>query len=162
MTSPPEGTPPEQSVMGADQTEPFWKTTPLAEMSHEQWESLCDGCAKCCLLKLEDIDTGEIAYTNVVCRLLDIGACTCTRYEERQRLVPDCVRVTPENLSELFWMPKTCAYRLLAEGKELMWWHPLVSGDPTTVHRAGVSVRGRCVSERRAGPLEHHILAEEP
>ncbi len=127
-------------------------------MSRAEWESLCDGCAKCCLHKLEDIDTGEISQTNVACRLLDIGACQCSNYPQRAKLVPDCVVLTPENVGTLSWMPKTCAYRLLAEGKELYDWHPLVSGDPDSVHRAGISVRGRAISERRAGPLEHHLV----
>ena len=141
---------------------PFWERKKLAEMSPEEWESLCDGCAKCCLHKLEDIDTGELAFTNVACRLLDIGACRCGNYERRNTLVPDCVVLNPKKVSELVWMPSTCAYRLLAEGKRLAHWHPLVSGDPDSVHRAGISVRSRCISERHAGPLEHHVLDQEP
>ncbi|MFC4271689.1 YcgN family cysteine cluster protein [Sneathiella chungangensis] len=137
---------------------PFWETVPLDKMTTEQWESLCDGCGKCCLLKLEDEDTLELAYTNVVCRLLDMGSCQCTRYPERSRLVPDCITLTPEIIPNLRWMPRTCAYRLLSEGKQLPWWHPLVSGDPDTVHQAGISVRGRVISERRAGDLEDHIV----
>lgn len=142
--------------------QPFWRITRLADMSQSEWESLCDGCGKCCLNKLEDIDTGELAYTNVACRLLDLGTCRCTRYPDRSRLVPDCVTLTPDNVGALAWMPSTCAYRLLAEGKDLPDWHPLVSGDPDSVHRAGISVRGRAISERHAGPLEHHILKHEP
>ena len=145
-----------------DRALPFWKTTPLEEMTQAQWESLCDGCAKCCLLKLEDIETGEIAFTSVACRLLDLGTCRCANYPECQRLVHDCVVLTPDNIARLHWMPGTCAYRLIAEGRELYWWHPLVSGDPDSVHRAGVSVRGRCISERRAGDLEDYVLKEEP
>jgi len=141
---------------------PFWERKKLEQMSPAEWESLCDGCAKCCLHKLEDIDTGELAFTNVACRLLDIGACQCGDYERRNTLVPDCVVLNPKNVSELVWMPATCAYRLLAEGKPLAHWHPLVSGDPDSVHRAGISVRGRCISERHAGPLEHHVLDQEP
>ena len=141
---------------------PFWQRKKLDEMSQEEWESLCDGCAKCCLHKLQDIDTGELSFTNVACRLLDIGACQCGSYERRATLVPDCVVLNPQNVSELFWMPSTCAYRLLAEEKPLPHWHPLVSGDPDSVHRAGISVRGRCISERHAGPLEHHVLDHEP
>lgn len=142
--------------------QPFWRRKGLTEMTVEEWESLCDGCGKCCLNKLEDIDTGELSYTNVACRLLDLGTCRCTRYAARSRLVPDCVTLTPENVGALRWMPSTCAYRLIAEGKPLADWHPLISGDPDSVHRAGVSVRGRAISERRAGPLEHHILKHEP
>lgn len=138
---------------------PFWRRKTLAETNPEEWESLCDGCGKCCLHKLEDEDTREIAFTNVACRLLDIGSCRCTNYVGRTRLVPDCVQLTPENAGALRWMPSTCAYRLLAEGKDLPAWHPLVSGDPDSVHRAGVSVRGRCVPERKAGDLYDHIVS---
>lgn len=145
--------------MATDGEAPFWKRKSLGEMTPEEWESLCDGCAKCCLHKLEDERTGEFHQTNVACRLLDLGACRCSRYAERKRLVPDCVVLTPGNIGALSWMPSTCAYRLLAEGKDLPWWHPLVSGDPDSVHRAGVSVRGRAISERKAaGPLEHYLV----
>ena len=138
---------------------PFWKTKRLEEMSPDEWESLCDGCARCCLAKLEDEDTGEIAYTNVACRLLDMGSCQCTRYPERSRYVPDCITLTPDNVDRLPWMPSTCAYRLVAEGKDLPAWHPLVSGDPQSVHWAGISVRGRVVPEREAQDLEDYIVA---
>ena len=137
---------------------PFWKTKHLAEMSRTEWESLCDGCARCCLHKLEDEDTGEILQTNVCCRLLDTASCGCTKYIERQRLVPDCLVLTPENVAGLNWMPRTCAYRLLSEGKDLEWWHPLVSGDPDSVHKAGISVRGKVVSEREADDLFQHLV----
>jgi uncharacterized cysteine cluster protein YcgN (CxxCxxCC family) len=125
----------------------FWKTRPLHEMSPAEWESLCDGCAQCCLAKVEDIDTGDVHYTDVVCRYLDTEACRCTAYSERTKLVPECVKLTPDNLGQLSWMPETCAYRLLYEGKPLPDWHPLVSGNDTSVHEAGISVRGRCISE---------------
>ena len=142
--------------------EPFWRTTPLAEMTREQWESLCDGCGRCCLIKLQDEDGegDEVDYTDVACRLLDLGLCRCTRYAERKRLVPGCVVLTPANLDRLPWMPSTCAYRLVAEGKDLPWWHHLVSGDPEDVHRAGISVRGRVVPETRVEEedLEDHIV----
>ena len=141
---------------------PFWERKSLSEMTEQEWESLCDGCGKCCLHKLEDIDTGEIEFTNVVCRLMDMGTCRCSRYADRARLMPDCVILTPDNLERLNWMPSTCAYRLLNEGKKLFDWHPLVSGDPDSVHRAGISIRGRAISERNAGPLEHHVLEKEP
>lgn len=137
---------------------PFWKSKRLDKMTRPEWESLCDGCAKCCLAKLEDEETGEIAYTNVACRLLDLGICRCTRYDERTRFVPDCVTLTPENVSQLRWMPSTCAYRLLAEGQDLPAWHPLVSGDPDSVHRAGISIRGRAVPEEKADDLENYIV----
>lgn len=141
---------------------PFWQTKSLTELNDQEWESLCDGCGKCCLHKLEDVDTGEIAFTNVVCRLMDMGTCQCTRYKDRGRLMPDCVILTPEKLEQLNWMPSTCAYRLMHEGKPLPDWHPLISGDRDSVHRVGASIRGRAISERRAGPLEHHILEKEP
>jgi len=138
--------------------QPFWKTKTLAEMTRAEWESLCDGCGRCCLHKLRDDETGAVWWTNVSCRLLDTTACRCTRYAQRQRLVPDCVRLTPDGLAEIDWLPPSCAYRRLQEGRGLAWWHPLVSGDPATVHEAGISVRGRAVDERRAGPLEHHLV----
>ena len=138
--------------------EPYWRTKTLDEMTREEWEALCDGCARCCLIKLEDADTGEIAYTDIACRLLDLGRCRCTRYRQRLRLVPDCVDLTPENVRKLGWLPSTCAYRLLAEGRDLAWWHPLVSGDPETVHEAGISVRDRAVSERRGDDPEARIV----
>ncbi|MDA0704099.1 MAG: YcgN family cysteine cluster protein [Proteobacteria bacterium] len=127
--------------------QPFWKRKTLSEMTAPEWESLCDGCAQCCLIKLEDPDTEELTYTRVSCRLLDEGSCSCSRYETRQRHVPDCVALTPENVRTIPWLPPTCAYRLVAEGRDLYWWHPLVSGSAATVHQAGVSVRGKIVSE---------------
>ena len=140
---------------------PFWTTTPLHALNDEQWESLCDGCARCCLLKAEDADTGEVRYTSVACRLLDLETCRCTDYRHRQKLVHDCVKLTPEKVPELDWLPATCAYRLVAEGENLRWWHPLVSGDPNTVHYAGVSVRDRVLPEEDVGdPLSH--LADWP
>lgn len=138
---------------------PFWKTKRLDQMTAAEWESLCDGCARCCLIKLEDSETGEIAYTNIACRLLDPGTCRCTDYVNRRRRVPDCIQLDAGNVAAFGWMPSTCAYRLIAEGKDLAWWHPLVSGDPETVHRAGISVRGRVVGESRAGDPEDHIVA---
>ena len=138
--------------------QPFWRRKTLAEMTRGEWESLCDGCAKCCLDKLEDDDTGEISYTEVACRLLDLGTCRCTDYANRKRFVPDCVVLTARTVARLTWLPSTCAYRLVSEGKDLEWWHPLVSGDPETVHRAGISVRGRAVPEALAGDLEDHVV----
>ena len=119
---------------------PFWKTKPLGEMNRAEWESLCDGCGRCCLNKLEDEDTGEFAYTRAACKLLDLKTCRCADYANRQAKVPDCVALTPENVGSLGWLPKTCAYRLLDEGKPLQWWHPLVSGNPETVKEAGIAV----------------------
>lgn len=126
----------------------FWKEKPLTDLTPAEWESLCDGCAKCCIIKFEDEDTGRIYHTNVVCELLDIYHCKCTRYTERSVLVPTCLTLNADLIQELKWMPDTCAYRLLAEGKDLPAWHPLVSGDPKTVHTAGVSVRGKVVSAK--------------
>ncbi len=124
-------------------------------MTRAQWESLCDGCGRCCLAKLREED-GSISWTDVACRLLDRHSCRCRDYAHRRRVVPDCVRLTPKSLPKIDWLPPSCAYRRLAEGRGLAWWHPLVSGDPETVHQAGVSVRGRCIDERQAGPLEYH------
>ncbi len=137
---------------------PFWKSKRLEDLSPEEWESLCDGCGRCCLHKLRDEETGEISFTNVACRMLDLETARCRRYASRTRWVPDCVTLTPQDLREIDWLPPSCAYRLVAEGADLPAWHPLVSGDPQSVHAAGASVRGRAVSEREAGPLEHHIV----
>lgn len=126
-------------------TEPFWKTIPLSEMTPEQWESLCDGCARCCLIKLEHPDDGEIVTTRLVCPYLNLKTCQCSDYPNRSTLEPNCVQLTLERIHRFTWLPETCAYRLLAEGKELAWWHPLVSGDPKSVHRAGISVRGKAI-----------------
>ncbi len=140
--------------------ETFWRTKGLAEMTEAEWESLCDGCGKCCVLKLEDEDTREIFHTDVTCKLLDLRTCKCRRYPDRQELVPDCVKVSAENVAALNFMPKTCAYRLLAEGHDLPWWHPLVSGRKDTVHRAGMSVRYRVISELEVDEedLPRHIV----
>jgi uncharacterized cysteine cluster protein YcgN (CxxCxxCC family) len=138
--------------------EPFWKSKRLQDMDSQEWESLCDGCGRCCLHKLRDEGTGELSFTNISCRLLDLKTCQCRHYETRQLYVPDCVSLTPGNVDEIDWLPPSCAYRRLAEGKGLAWWHPLVSGDANTVHTAGISVVGRAVDERRAGPFEHHIV----
>ncbi|MGH7043004.1 MAG: YcgN family cysteine cluster protein [Acetobacteraceae bacterium] len=140
---------------------PFWKTKSLEEMSKAEWESLCDGCGRCCLHKLRDAETEALSFTTVACHLLDLRTCRCGDYAHRQHRVPDCVSLTPEEVRRVDWLPPSCAYRRLAEGKGLAWWHPLVSGDPGTVHQAGISVRGRAIGERQAGPLEHH-LAEWP
>ena len=126
---------------------PFWTDTKLADMTEAQWESLCDGCGKCCLIRLEDEDTGNIHTTDVHCKLFDSGSCRCSNYAERKAHVPDCVKLTPETLGELTWLPMTCAYRLVQEGQPLFDWHPLVTGDPDSAHKAGMSVRNQTVPE---------------
>ncbi len=142
---------------------PFWQTKRLEQMTAQEWESLCDGCGLCCLVRFEDDDTGEVIPTRVSCRLFDDKLCRCSDYENRKKHVPDCIKLTPHNIDALPWMPKSCAYRRLNEGRDLAAWHPLVSGDPESVHRAGVSVRGETVNERDlADPddaIEH--LAED-
>lgn len=126
----------------------FWKHKPLKSLSPIEWEALCDGCGKCCLNKLEDEETGEVALTRIACRLLDDCSCKCGQYEIRHKFIPDCVELKPSNIDQnAYWMPKTCAYRLLWSGQELFDWHPLVSGDPETVHTANISVRGMTLSE---------------
>ena len=129
--------------MGADEI-PFWRRKSLREMTKSEWESLCDGCGRCCLVKLEDADDSSRTYfTDVGCRLLDGDTCRCRDYSHRSARVKDCVRLTPRNINRIVWLPPTCGYRLVADGRDLYWWHPLVSGDPETVHQAGISVRGR-------------------
>lgn len=137
----------------------FWETKALNEMIREEWESLCDGCAKCCLHKLEDEDTGDVYYTKVVCRYMD-EQCRCTEYQRRNELVPNCVWLKPEDVEEFHWLPSTCAYRLVAENKPLPDWHPLISGNAQSVHRAGVSIKGRALSEEYVHPdgMEEHII----
>lgn len=137
---------------------PFWQRKKLEEMSREEWESLCDGCGRCCLNKLEWVDTGEVEYTDVACRLLDLETCRCQNYDERTKHVPDCLVLSPKAVVTLSWLPSTCAYRLIAEGHKLRWWHPLVSGDPQTVHHAGVSVRNKAISEDMPHDLDAHIV----
>ena len=134
---------------------PFWRMKSLGEMTEAEWESLCDGCGRCCLVKLEDEDSGAVVYTDVGCTLLDAQSCRCADYENRQARVPDCVRLTVEAVTTLSWLPETCAYRLLGDGRDLHWWHPLVSGDPDTVHQAGISVRGHVYG------LEHEVSLDE-
>ena len=126
---------------------PFWQTVKLADMTAAQWEAVCDGCAKCCLVKLQDEDSGEIVFTDIVCNLLDQQSCRCAHYEERTKLVPDCVKLTKDNLDKIDFMPPSCAYRLLHEGKDLPQWHPLVSGRADSVVEAGMSVKGRVIAE---------------
>jgi len=138
----------------------FWNTKSLQEMTTGEWESLCDGCGRCCLHKLEDIDSGLLFYTNVACRLLDENSCRCTNYPERVSLVSDCMLLSPDRQEQFDWLPLSCAYRRLANGQDLEDWHPLVSGDPESVRRAGISVHGKTVSEEdvRTEELEEHIV----
>ncbi len=142
----------------------FWQHVPLNEMTPAEWEALCDGCGKCCLNKLEDEETGEVALTRVACRLFDDSTCRCAQYPIRLQFVPDCVVLTPENIGKnAYWMPQTCAYRLLHEGHDLPDWHPLVTGRAQSVHEAGVSIRDMTVPEFEVpeDEWEDHII-EEP
>ena len=127
-------------------------------MSKSEWESLCDGCGLCCLHKLEDLDSGEISHTNVACRLLDSQSCQCRNYPLRKKLVPDCIILTPDQVADFPWLPESCAYRLIGEGKDLFPWHPLISGSKETVHEAGISVQNKVVPEQEAGDLEEHVI----
>jgi uncharacterized cysteine cluster protein YcgN (CxxCxxCC family) len=141
-------------------SERFWESKTLDDMDQEEWEALCDGCGRCCLVKIEDEDSGELFYTNVICEYHDSQRCRCTGYTDRSLLVPDCIKVTPEVARTRHWLPDTCAYRLLAEGKALFDWHPLVSGDHDSVHRAGISVRGKVVAEQyvHLDELPEHLV----
>ena len=143
--------------MTKTETPPFWRVKALDEMTDAEWESLCDGCARCCLVKLEDEDTGEIHYTDIACTLLDAKACTCRDYPNRQRKVPDCVKLTPESVRRLSWLPVTCAYRRLEEGRGLAWWHPLVSGRRESVEEAGVCVKDRVFASEDDLPTERWV-----
>ncbi|MGH8559568.1 MAG: YcgN family cysteine cluster protein [Methylococcales bacterium] len=137
---------------------PFWKSKKLTEMNRDEWESLCDGCGKCCLNKLEDEDSGEIVFTSVVCDLIDLKTCRCTHYENRTRLVPNCIDIKSEQFVQYDWLPSTCAYRLIAEGRDLPSWHPLISGRPESVHEAGVSIRSYAITESESSDLMEHII----
>ena len=136
----------------------FWKTKKLPEMTTEEWESLCDNCGKCCLHKLEDEDSGEIVFTSVACKLINLTTCRCTRYNERTQLVPECLNLKQNDFTQYHWLPSTCAYRLLNEDKELPAWHPLVSGSTASVKKAGVSIRSYAIKESMAVNLEDHII----
>ncbi|MEM1111112.1 MAG: YcgN family cysteine cluster protein [Pseudomonadota bacterium] len=141
--------------------EAWWNRLSLTELSPSQWEALCDGCARCCLHKLQDEDSAEIAWTRIRCRYLDEATCRCSDYARRSELVPECIQLSPESASDLDWLPPTCAYRLRARGETLPAWHPLVSGSPDTVHDAGISIRGRSLSEEFVHPdgYDEHIIA---
>lgn len=137
-------------------TDEFWKRKSLADMSRDEWESLCDGCALCCLQKLQDEDTDDIYYTDIACKLLDVEACRCTNYAARSRLVSSCLILSVNEPQTFQWLPASCAYRRLSEGKDLPEWHPLITGDPESVHDAGISARGKAVSEREVS--EYSVL----
>ncbi len=147
--------------MSAGAERPFWETVPLHRMNRTQWESLCDGCGKCCVHKLEDEETGAIFPTNVACRLLDSRTAQCKDYPRRKAIVPECVRLTPAVLETIDWLPSSCAYLRVHRGQGLADWHPLITGDPMSTHKAGMSVAGRTVSEDEVGDLEHHIIEGE-
>lgn len=149
---------PDQAVSKADM--PYWRAKRLEQMNEREWEALCDGCGRCCLMKLEDEDTGRIYATDVGCRLLDGDTCRCRDYANRHKIVTDCVKISSDVVPDLSWLPPTCAYRLVDEGRDLYWWHPLVSGENDTIHSAGISVKGR-IFEEDAVPveeLEDHIV----
>ncbi|QSX35116.1 YcgN family cysteine cluster protein [Shewanella avicenniae] len=137
---------------------PFWETKSLAEMTAEEWELLCDGCGKCCLNKLIDDDTEELYYTNVACKLLSAKECGCIHYANRFQFVPQCTAITIDNIAELTWLPDSCAYRRLYAGRGLANWHPLISGDKKLMHRKGISVKGKIVSETKVRDVEDHIV----
>jgi uncharacterized cysteine cluster protein YcgN (CxxCxxCC family) len=140
----------------------FWENTPLNQMSPAQWEALCDRCGRCCLQKFKKPLTGKVYYTWVACYLLDLQTCRCSEYEIRRTLVPDCLELKPAKIKTLRWLPKTCAYRRMAEGRGLYDWHPLISGDPESVHTAGISVRLKAISETVVHPddVDHFRIKE--
>ena len=140
----------------------FWIHKTLAEMSLEEWEALCDGCGICCLFKVEDEDSREVHLTNVACRFLDLKTCTCQLYDQRISAMPTCIKLSPSKVENLTWLPETCTYRLILHGKPLPDWHPLVSGDPTSIHRAGISVLGKVIRESSANmnKLEEYVIED--
>ena len=142
--------------------QPFWRSKTLEAMTVAEWESLCDGCGLCCLVRFEDEDTREIIPTRIHCKMFDAASCRCGDYPNRRRHVPDCIKLTPHNIEALEWMPKSCAYRRLHEGRSLASWHPLITGDPESVHRAGVSIRGQTISEASLADPDDALDFEAP
>ncbi|MDX7845215.1 YcgN family cysteine cluster protein [Aeromonas caviae] len=140
------------------QTASFWQVKSLQQMTTAEWESLCDGCGKCCLNKLIDEDTEELVFTNVACNLLNTKTCQCSDYGNRFKKEPDCLQITHDKIAEFNWLPSTCAYRLLAEGQTLPEWHPLITGSRSAMHQAGQSVRGKVIHEVHAGDWADHII----
>ncbi len=136
----------------------FWQDKKLHEFNQQEWEAVCDGCGRCCLHKLEDMDTGELHFTRIACKLLDLDTCRCSNYPQRFQFVPDCISLKQDLYQTLKWLPATCAYRLLAEGKHLPEWHPLVSGEQQTVELCGISIKPYAISEDQAGDPEHYII----
>ncbi len=141
---------------------PFWQTKTLEQMTAQEWESLCDGCGLCCLIRFEDEVTGEVIPTRVACKLLDQHLCRCKDYVNRKAHVPDCIKLTPWNIEALAWMPPSCAYRRLHEGRGLPDWHPLITGDPDSVHQAGVSIRDQTISEETLADPEDALDFQAP
>ena len=151
---------PEESGLADNQVEPAWKSKDLREMTRPEWELLCDGCGKCCLQKLQDEKTGVVSYTNVCCHLFSPATCRCTSYHNRHLRVPTCMILSPTRVQAFDWLPDSCAYRLLSKGQDLPYWHHLVSGDPDLIHRLGLSVKGKVISEKHIHPLQisQHIV----
>ena len=157
---------PGQTQPGQTQLRPrFWETVPLKKMRPEEWEALCDGCGKCCLNKIEYEDTGEVDFTRIACRLLDGDSCQCSQYPIRHQFVPDCVSLTPKKLAQIaYWLPRTCSYRLLQEGRPLPEWHYLLTGDRNSIHDAGYSVRGWTIPENEVpeDDWDDYVIEEKP
>ena len=141
----------------------FWKKKNLSEMTKEEWELLCDGCARCCLHKLEDEDTRKVRYTSVACKYLDIDECRCTSYEKRFSLFTECLSLDPHNITKYHWLPSTCAYRLISQGKDLPHWHPLISKNPDSVHKYGISIKNKAISENFVNPdeIEAYVIDDD-
>jgi uncharacterized cysteine cluster protein YcgN (CxxCxxCC family) len=138
----------------------FWKNKSLCEMNEDEWELICDHCGRCCLIKLQDVDTNKVFYTNVACQLLNPITCLCTAYNKRKKIIKSCLDLSPEVVPDLDWLPDTCAYKRLAHGKDLDWWHPLISGNMNSVVKAGISISGKVISEKDIdlAKLEDYVI----